>query len=62
MPRPPSVKKRIDQRKVDVVHDFKEYKVGLALQITLEEDNRISLHGLSPDHLPKVLRAIHAVS
>ena len=41
---------------------FKEFQVGINLQITVNKGNQISIHGISADHLPNILRAIDAVS
>jgi len=40
---------------------FKEYSVGTQIQIIIEDDGRISVHGLTPDCLPLILSGLYAV-
>ena len=57
--------KQAANRKGAVARDktsFQEFDVGLNLKISLDTNQTVSMHGLSPDHIPAILRAIDALS
>lgn len=49
-----------------VTHDpllkFREFDVGTSIEVRIDGDEKISLHGILPEHVTPVLRAICALS
>ncbi len=41
---------------------FKEYSIGVKLQLSVESEDSVAIHGISIDQLPIILRALDAIS
>ena len=41
---------------------FKMFPVGIKIQLSVDRDGSLSLHGIMPEHLPNILKGLNALS